>query len=166
VSAIPPPEPTGPGEESVWDYPRPPLLERSAALVEVVLGGFVVASTTATWRVLETSLPPSYYLPREAFLDDAVLPAPGSSYCEWKGRASYWSLRAGDRVAESAAWSYEYPTRGFEDIAGHLAVYASRVDECRVDGEVVTPQGGDFYGGWITKNVKGPFKGDPGTSGW
>jgi uncharacterized protein (DUF427 family) len=166
VSALPPPEPTGPGEESVWDYPRPPRLERSPARVEVVLGGFVIATTTAAWRVLETSLPPSYYVPRDAFPPDAVLATAGTSYCEWKGRASYWTLRAGSRRAEAAAWSYEHPSRGFEEIAGHLAVYAGKVDECRVDGEVVAPQASEFYGGWITRSVKGPFKGDPGTLGW
>lgn len=166
MSTLPPPEPTGPGEESVWDYPRPPLLERSPALIEVVLGGFVIASTTASWRVLETSLPPSYYLPRDAFLPTAVVPAPGATDCEWKGTATYWTLRGGGRVAEAAAWSYESPTAGYEPIAGHLAVYAGRVDECRVDGEVVVPQASDFYGGWITSAIKGPFKGAAGTLSW
>ena len=162
----PSPDPAGPGEESVWEYPRPPRLERTHARIEVVLGGQVIASTADAWRVLETSHPPNYYLPREAFAAGSVLPAPGGSRCEWKGPATYWTLRGGDRVADSAAWSYEHPTPGFSPIAGHLAVYAGRVDACRVEGEVVVPQPGGFYGGWITESIKGPFKGASGTLGW
>ena len=152
--------------ESVWDYPRPPRVEPSDELVEVVLGGVVIASTRASYRVLETSHPPTYYLPREAFAEGTVRPAEGSSYCEWKGAASYFDLVAGTTVAARAAWGYPEPTRGFEAIAGHLAVYPARVDRCTVDGEVVQPQPGGFYGGWITSRVTGPFKGGPGTRGW
>ena len=152
--------------ESVWDYPRPPRVEPSDELVEVVLGGVVIASTRASYRVLETSHPPTYYLPREAFAEGTVRPAEGSSYCEWKGAASYFDLVAGTTVAARAAWGYPEPTRGFEAIAGHLAVYPALVDRCTVDGEVVQPQPGGFYGGWITSRVTGPFKGGPGTRGW
>ena len=162
----PRPEPAGPGQESVWDYPRPPRLERTAALLEVVLAGAVVASTSAGWRVLETSHPPTYYLPRADFSDGALRPAAGASWCEWKGRASYFDVVSGTRVAPRSAWTYEHPSPGFEELAGAVAVMAAAVDECRVDGEVVTPQPGGFYGGWITARVVGPFKGGPGSSGW
>jgi uncharacterized protein (DUF427 family) len=134
--------------------------------LEVVLGGVVIASTTDGWRVLETSHPPNYYLPRDAFIPGSILTAGGGSLCEWKGAATFWSLCGGERVAAPAAWSYEHPTPGFAAITGHLAVYAGRVDACRVDGEIVTPQPGGFYGGWITAAVKGPFKGVPGSFGW
>ena len=152
--------------ESVWDYPRPPRVEPSSELVEVTLGGVVVASTRASYRVLETSHPPTYYLPREAFADGVLRAAEGSSYCEWKGRAAYYDLVAGTAVAARAAWCYPEPAPGFEAIAGHLAVYPGLVDRCTVDGEVVEPQPGGFYGGWITSRVTGPFKGAPGTQGW
>lgn len=152
--------------ESVWDYPRPPRVEESDELVEVVLGGVVVASTTTSWRVLETSHPPTYYLPRDAFVDGALRPATGRTWCEWKGAASYFDLVGGDRVAERAAWTYADPTAGFEVIAGAVAVMPGLVDRCLVDGEVVEAQPGGFYGGWITSRVTGPFKGGPGTHGW
>jgi uncharacterized protein (DUF427 family) len=152
--------------ESVWDYPRPPRVEPSGELVEVVLGGVRIASTRASYRVLETSHPPTYYLPREAFVPGSLRAAEGSSYCEWKGVASYYDLLAGTTVAARAAWCYPDPTPGFEVIAGHLAVYPALVDRCTVDGEVVQPQPGGFYGGWITSRVTGPFKGAPGTAGW
>ena len=162
----PVPDPVGPGQESVWDYPRPPRLERTPALLEVVLGGVVVASTREGWRVLETRHPPTYYLPRAAFRPGALRPAAGASWCEWKGQASYFDLVCGDVVAERAAWTYEHPSPGFEEIAGAVAVMAAQVDECRVDGEVVTPQPGGFYGGWITAATAGPVKGIPGSAGW
>ncbi len=162
----PQPEPVGPGQESVWDYPRPPRLERTSARLEVELGGVVVASTTAGWRVLETSHPPTYYLPAEAFLTGVLRDAAGSSMCEWKGAASYFDLVSGDAVASRAAWTYLAPTPGFAPIAGAVAVMAGLVDRCSVDGETATPQPGGFYGGWITSQVTGPFKGIPGSMGW
>ena len=162
----PRPDPVGPGQESVWDYPRPPRLERTSALLEVELGGAVVASTSAGWRVLETSHPPTYYLPRSAFLDGVLRPTAGATWCEWKGQATYFDLTAGAASAPRAAWTYPQPTPGFEDIAGAVAVMAALVDECRVDGEVVTPQPGGFYGGWVTAAVAGPVKGVPGSAGW
>ena len=162
----PQPVPPGPGQESVWDYPRPPRLERTSARLQVVLGGRVVADTTHGHRVLETSHPPTYYLPPEAFVDGSVRPVGGTTVCEWKGRAAYADLVAGGVVAERAAWWYPEPTASFRAIAGHLAVMPGLVDACLVDGERVTPQPGGFYGGWITSSVVGPFKGGPGTHGW
>jgi uncharacterized protein (DUF427 family) len=156
----------GPGQESVWDYPRPPALEVSHETVQVVLGGEVVAETTRSWRVLETSHPPTYYLPREAFVDGALREAAGSSHCEWKGQASYYDVLGGGQVAPRAAWTYLDPTPRFVDLAGAVSVMPGQVDRCLVDGEVVQPQAGGFYGGWITSRVVGPFKGEPGTWGW
>jgi uncharacterized protein (DUF427 family) len=155
-----------PGQESVWDYPRPPRVEPSSELVEIELGGQVVASSTTSWRVLETSHPPTYYLPAEAFDPDVLVPAEDSSFCEWKGAASWFDLVAGETVVSRAAWTYRDPAPGCEAIAGAIAVMAGRVERCLVDGEVVRPQPGAFYGGWVTDSVVGPFKGDPGTLGW
>ena len=162
----PTPLPPGPEQESVWDYPRPPRVEPSSQHVEVWLGGVRVADTTRSWRVLETSHPPTYYLPAEAFAPGALRPAEGSSWCEWKGRAAYLDLVAGDVVAARAVWTYPEPTRGFEVLAGTYAVMPGLVDRCVVDGETVRPQEGGFYGGWVTDAVVGPFKGGPGTHGW
>ncbi len=155
----------------MWDYPRPPRLERTEELVEVELGGRVVASSRAGWRVLETSHPPTYYLPREAFVAGSLRPCPGATWCEWKGRASYFDVVAtgpagAPVVAPRAAWTYEHPTPGFVELAGAVAVMPGLVDRCTVDGETVVPQPGGFYGGWITGRVVGPFKGAPGTAGW
>ena len=162
----PRPERPGPGQESVWDYPRPPALEETHELVEVELGGVVIARSTRGWRVLETSHPPTYYLPREAFVDGALVPTSGSSACEWKGRAAYADLHGGGLVAPRAAWTYPDPTPAFAAISDAWAVMPAAVDACRVDGEVVRPQEGGFYGGWITDAVVGPFKGIPGSWGW
>ena len=162
----PNPDPIGPGQESVWDYPRPPRLERFEGRIEIELGGEVIAGTRRAWRVLETSHPPTYYLPREAFREGVLRDAPGSSWCEWKGRARYFDLVTKDEVAVKAAWSYPAPTAGFAPIAGAIAVMAGQVDRCTVDGETVVPQPGGFYGGWITSRVAGPFKGGPGSTGW
>lgn len=156
----------GPGQESVWDYPRPPRVEPSEALVVVELGGTTVARTTRSLRVLETSHPPTYYLPRAAFVPGVLRPTDGSSFCEWKGAASYLDLVAGGRTAARAAWTYPDPSPGFEALRDHVALYPGLVDRCLVDGEMVEPQPGGFYGGWITSAVVGPFKGEPGTWGW
>lgn len=152
--------------ESVWDYPRPPRVEPSGEHVVVELAGRVVAASDLSWRVLETSHPPTYYLPPAAFEAGVLRPAEGHTWCEWKGQASYFDLVAGDRVAVRAAWTYPTPTAGFEQIAGAVAVMPGLVDRCTVDGEVVVAQPGGFYGGWITSRVTGPFKGGPGTAGW
>lgn len=155
-----------PPVESVWDYPRPPRLERVAAEVSVVFGGVEIARTTQALRVLETSHPPTYYIPPGDIIADALEPAAGTSLCEWKGVARYWTVVAGGRRAERAAWSYPDPTRDFSTLRDHVAFYPGRMDRCRVGAMEVTAQPGDFYGGWVTPNLRGPFKGAPGTLGW
>ena len=160
------PDPVGPGQESVWQYPRPPRVERSDREVVVVLDGVEVCRTRRALRVLETSHPPTWYLPADDWLPGALRPAPGSSFCEFKGTASYLDVVAGDRVESAAAWTYPDPAPGFEALRGTVAVYPARMDRCTVDGEVVRPQQGGFYGGWVTGDVVGPFKGAPGTRGW
>ncbi|MFD1720549.1 DUF427 domain-containing protein [Amnibacterium endophyticum] len=155
----------GDGQESVWDYPRPPAVEPTGDRVVVVLGGRTIVDTTEAVRVLETSHPPVYYVPAEAIRADVHI-AQGMSLCEFKGMARYLTIAAGDRIAVRSAWTYPEPWPGYEDLAGMVAVYPSRMDRCEVAGEVVAPQEGDFYGGWITSKVVGPFKGAPGTLGW
>ena len=156
-----------PGQESVWDYPRPPSLEQTDRLVVVELGGLVVAESRRAWRVCETSHPPSYYVPRADVADGVLVPVSArGSVCEWKGPATYWTVVAAGRVEEAAAWSYERPTPSFAVMGGAVAFYPGRMDRCTVDGEVVRPQAGGFYGGWISDEVVGPFKGEPGTMFW
>lgn len=152
--------------ESVWDYPRPPRVEPTAEHVVVELGGVVVADTGSALRVLETSHPPTYYLPMSSFVDGALRPAGGQSYCEFKGLAAYLDVVSGDAVAPQVAWTYPDPSPGYEILLDHVALYPGRVDRCLVDDEVVQPQDGGFYGGWITSRVVGPFKGAPGTLHW
>ena len=153
---------TGSAPESVWDYPRPPRVEPSSEHVVVRLGGRVLADSRRTVRVLETSHPPSYYIP----VADVDMPrlrrGRGTSWCEFKGGAVYWD----GEEAEAIGWSYPEPSPGFEALQEHIAFYPARVDEATVDGERVEPQEGGFYGGWITSRVTGPFKGAPGTHGW
>jgi uncharacterized protein (DUF427 family) len=156
----------GPGQESVWDYPRPPALELSSEHVQVVLGGVVIADTRAALRILETSHPPTYYLPVADLRAGALRPAEGSSFCEWKGVASYVDLLGGEAVALRAGWFYPTPTAAYAALRDHVALYPGAVDRCTVDGEVVRPQPGSFYGGWVTDRVVGPFKGEPGTRFW
>jgi uncharacterized protein (DUF427 family) len=154
--------------ESVWDYPCPPRAEPSGRRIRVVLAGAVIADTTRARRVLETSHPPVYYVPREDVTPDALEPARGpGSFCEWKGEATYFDVIGGrGRRAERAAWAYPDPTPAFETIRDAVAFYPGLMDECTLDGEVVEPQKGGFYGGWITSDLVGPFKGGPGTRGW
>lgn len=166
MSRWPKPDIAGPGQESVWDYPRPPRLEEFAGAITIELGGQQIASTQRAWRVLETSHAPTYYLPRDAFAAGVLRPAAGSSWCEWKGQASYFDLVTPARVAPRAAWTYQRPTAGFEPIANAIAVMAAEVDRCTVNGEEVVAQPGGFYGGWITSWIVGPFKGIPGSMGW
>lgn len=156
----------GPGQESVWDYPRPPRLERTERRIRVVHAGATIADTTAAWRVLETSQPPAFYLPPDDVDLGHLRPASGRSLCEWKGVAAYFDVVVGSAVAPGAAWSYPAPTPGFEPITDHLAFYPQRVDACFVDDEQVDPNEGEFYGGWVTSAVVGPFKGGPGSLGW
>jgi uncharacterized protein (DUF427 family) len=154
------------GQESVWDYPRPPRLEKVSACLRVIFNGQSIADTVAGYRVLETSHPPVYYLPSSDIAQQYLHAAQGSSWCEFKGHAKYWSLDVDGKKSTNAGWSYPAPSPGFAGIAGYLAFYASRVDECWVGDERVQPQEGDFYGGWITSRIVGPFKGGAGTRGW
>jgi uncharacterized protein (DUF427 family) len=157
----------GPGQESVWDYPRPPALDRTSSLVRVEHGGRIVAETTQAIRILETSQPPGFYLPRADVDLTLLVPSAHATACEWKGMASYLDLVVpGTAVVPQAAWTYPSPAPRFEAITGHLAFYPRRVDACFVDGEQVQANEGDFYGGWITSKVVGPFKGGPGSWGW
>lgn len=158
--------PVGPGQESVWDYPRPPKLEEVPARVRVVFAGITVADSLEAIRVLETSHPPNYYIPPGDIDMKCLSPCLGASLCEWKGKALYFSVAVGPRVAEKAAWTYRDPTPAFASIRDYIAFYAGPMDGCYVDDERVTPQPGGFYGGWITSNIAGPFKGDRGTMGW
>ncbi len=154
------------GVESVWDYPRPPRVERTARRLAIDFAGTRIVETGDAWRVLETSHPPTYYIPMSAFAPGVLVPTAGSSLCEWKGRAAYFDILVGDRRAARAAWHYPKPTALGQPLIDHVCVYASKVDACWVDGEKVQAQDGDFYGGWITSHVAGPFKGAPGTLGW
>ena len=153
-------------KESVWDYPRPPRVEATSRRVRIVFQGETVAESRRAQRVLETSHPPVYYLPPEDVRREFLHPSPRRTGCEFKGEAHYWHLRVGGREVQNAAWSYPSPNRGFEAIRDHFAFYPSLMDACYVDEEQVQSQSGDFYGGWITSDLEGPFKGGPGTKGW
>ena len=155
-----------PGQESAWDYPRPPRVEPSTRRVRIVLGGVTVVDTDRALRTLETSHPPTYYVPFDALRDAEPSRTPTTTVCEFKGRAAYWDLTAGGTTAREVGWSYPEPTPAFAALRDHLAVYPGRVDACWLDDERVRPQEGGFYGGWITDDVAGPFKGGPGTWGW
>ena len=156
----------GPGQESVWDYPRPPALEPTTRRIRIIVAGQLIVDTTSAWRVLETSHAPGYYIPPGDIRSGVLVPVPGGSVCEWKGRAEYFSLRVADQELQNVAWAYPDPTPRFVPITGHVAFYAGPMDRCLVDDEVVVPQPGGFYGGWITNDIVGPFKGGPGTWGW
>ena len=156
----------GPGQESVWSYPRPPRLDLCPHPVHIDFAGERIASTTRALRLLETSHPPTYYIPPADVHLARLERAPGASMCEWKGQAAYWTIRLGDRVAARAAWSYPDPFPEFAALRDHLAFYCAAMDACLVGNERATPQPGGFYGGWITPHVVGPFKGGPGTTGW
>ena len=154
------------GQESVWDYPRPPALEPVDRRVRVVFGGLTIADSAHAFRVLETSHPPVYYLPPGDIAMEHLVEQSNTSHCEWKGRAVYYDVSVGERVAEAAAWAYPDPVERFAPLRDHVAFYAHRMDRCTVGDEVVRPQPGGFYGGWITSDVAGPFKGEPGSWGW
>jgi uncharacterized protein (DUF427 family) len=155
----------GPGQESVWDYPRPPVIVDDARRVQVRLAGQLIAETCAARRVLETASPPTFYLPPESMQLDCLRPDTGSSFCEWKGRAAYFSVCIAKHCLKHAAWTYPEPFPEFTAIRNYLAFYPHGL-ECYVDGERVRAQAGGFYGGWITDQIVGPFKGDPDTGGW
>ena len=153
-------------KESVWDYPRPPRVEQSSRHIRVVFNDATIAETSRAFRVLETSHPPVYYIPPGGVQKQFLSRTEHQSYCEFKGLATYYTLKVGEKVAKNAAWSYHNPSKGYDSIKDHLAFYSGHVDACYVDGERVQPQEGDFYGGWITSDIEGPFKGGAGTAGW
>lgn len=150
----------------MWDYPRPPALEPVAVRLRVECAGATVADTTNGYRVCETSHAPAYYFPPDDVEEALLIPATGGSFCEWKGMASYFDVGVGADIRPRAAWTYREPTAPFAAIAGHVAFYAARMDACWVGEEEVRPMDGDFYGGWITSSLVGPFKGAPGTRHW
>jgi len=154
------------GTESVWDYPRPPRIEKVSKHVQVFFGGKLIADTKAAFRVLETSHPPTYYIPREDIRLEFLRKTNKRTICEYKGTADYYDLKVDARVSKNAAWSYPRPTLEYEPLKDYVSFYPSRVDGCYVDGERVHAQESDFYGGWITDNIIGPFKGASGTEGW
>ncbi len=158
--------PPGPGQESVWDYPRPPRMEAVPERVRVEFNGLLVADSTRALRILETSHPPTIYVPRGDVRMEFLSHADGSSFCEWKGQASYFHLAVAGKKSVNAAWCYLHPITRYAPLAGHIAFYPSRVDACFLGDERVRAQAGDFYGGWITGRIVGPFKGEPGTWGW
>ncbi len=163
----PHPIPPQPGQESVWDYPRPPRLEAIDRHIQVFFNDVVIADTRCAWRVLETSHPPVYYIPPEAVQGTFLRPVAGHlSYCEFKGVASYYDVVVQERSAPRAVWQYREPAAAYQALKDHLAFYAGPMDACLVDGQRVTPQPGAFYGGWITPDVVGPFKGEPNSWSW
>ena len=156
----------GPRQESVWDYPRPPALVPCAKRIRVIFDRITIADSRSTYRVLETSHPPVYYIPPSDIRMEYLREDNGESWCEWKGRGRYYGLIKGEKESPQVAWYYRNPTERFAAIKDYIAFYAGRVDACFVDDEEVTPQPGDFYGGWITSDIVGPFKGSPGSMGW
>jgi uncharacterized protein (DUF427 family) len=154
------------GQESVWDYPRPPRVEPTNKHLRVVFNGETIAETTRGFRVLETSHPPVYYIPPADIRMEYLSSTNRSTFCEFKGAASYWTIRLDGRMSENFAWSYRQPAPGYEVIKNYLAFYPSKVNACYADDELVQPQEGDYYGGWITQDIVGPFKGGAGTFSW
>lgn len=162
----PKPIPPKPGQESVWDYPRPPRIEHTPKHLKILFNGVVIADSRNAYRVLETSHPPVYYIPPDEIQMEYLQPSSQGSYCEWKGMAGYYTIVVGNQQAVNAAWSYPQPTPDFALIKDYVAFYPSKMEACYVDGEKVIPQPGQFYGGWITSDIVGPFKGESGSWGW
>ena len=158
-------ETPGPGQESVWDYPRPPKLVADKRRIAVRFGALTIAHSIATFRVLETAGPPTFYIPRRDVRADLLRPVPGASVCEWKGTANYWGLTISTPAGEPVGWSYPTANPPYELIEGYFSFYPGRV-ECLVENERVRPQPGYFYGGWVTNEIVGPWKGEPGTERW
>lgn len=156
----------GPGQESVWDYPRPPRLEPTSSRIVVQHADVTVADTDRAWRVLETSHPPSYYLPPDDIDMALLVESNRQSFCEWKGAATYFDISVGHETVPAAAWTYRNPVDTFAALRDHVSFYPQLLDACFVDGERITSVEGSFYGGWVTSKVVGPFKGGPGTMGW
>ncbi|GAB4232703.1 MAG: DUF427 domain-containing protein [Chlamydiales bacterium] len=153
-------------KENVWDYPRPPRLEKCSHILRVIFNNTVIADTNRGYRILETSHPPTYYIPLEDCINQYLIPSNRTSYCEFKGKALYYSIKIEEKVSRDAAWYYPEPNINYAEIKNHISFYANKVDACFVDEEKVIAQEGDFYGGWITQNIEGPFKGAVGTEGW
>ncbi|MBD2840798.1 DUF427 domain-containing protein [Erythrobacter rubeus] len=162
----PEPDPVGPGQESVWDYPRPAIAGPTTRRIQIIHRDIMLVDSSNAWRTLETSHPPTYYVPQSDVAMEYLSPNSRRSICEWKGQANYWNVTIGDERIEAAAWSYPDPTPSFAGIRDHLAFYPDPFDKCLVDGEVITPQAGQFYGGWISQYEAGPFKGGPGSRFW
>lgn len=156
----------GPGQESIWEYPRPPKVELFSKNMRVEFAGKVIAETNKSYKVMETSSPPCYYISTDYITMDYLFKSAYKTLCEWKGSARYWSINVDGNISKNAGWSYPRPWEGFEQIKDHIAFFAGRVDGCYIDSEKVVPQAGDYYGGWITSNIVGPFKGEPGTENW
>ncbi|MGF1488856.1 MAG: DUF427 domain-containing protein [Prochloraceae cyanobacterium] len=156
----------GPGQESVWDYPRPPKLEPSSKSVRIIFNGVEIAKSQKTQRVLETSHPPVYYIPPEDIKIEYLQPTSKQSFCEWKGVANYYTIVVGEKSVTNCAWYYTNPTPAFAGIKEYVAFYPSKMDACFLNEEKVQAQPGDFYGGWITQDIVGPFKGGAGSWGW
>ncbi len=162
----PNPIPPKPGQESVWDYPRPAILEDTNKHLKVIFNGIILAETNKGKRVLETSHPPGYYIPPENVKQEYLIQNTKKTFCEWKGWACYYDISIGNKYVKNAVWQYLNPTSSFLPLKGYYSFYASLMDACYVNDELVKPQVGDFYGGWITNDIVGPFKGEPGTKWW
>ena len=162
----PTPDPVALGQESVWSFPRPAVAQQSTCHIVIEHAGRTIAETRSAIRTIETSHPPSYYIPPADIAPGVLRKAAGSSFCEWKGAASYWDCSIRHIVLPRVGWSYPDPTGAFSMLRDYVAFYAGPFDRCTIEGEPVTPQPGEFYGGWITSRVVGPFKGGPGTNGW
>ncbi|MGD1899108.1 MAG: DUF427 domain-containing protein [Phormidesmis sp.] len=156
----------GPNQESVWNYPRPPKVEDVAKHVTIIFNNELIADTRKAKRILETSHPPNYYIPLNDIQTQYLEPSAHASYCEWKGVASYYSLQVGERQAKDVAWTYPNISAAYEELIGYVGFYPGPMDACYIDEEIVQPQAGSFYAGWITQDIVGPFKGGPGTLGW
>ncbi|QFT78889.1 DUF427 domain-containing protein [Erythrobacter sp. THAF29] len=162
----PEPDPLGPGQESVWDYPRPAICEPTDRRIQIIHQSVPLVDSTKAWRTLETSHPPTYYIPPMDIAIEHLEPNARRTICEWKGQARYWDVVIGDERLEAVAWSYPEPTPAFCGIRDYIAFYPEPFDRCLVDGEQITPQPGQFYGGWISQYEAGPFKGIPGSRFW
>jgi len=162
----PEPDAVGPNQESVWDYPRPAIAEPTARRIQIFHHGVELVDSCASWRTLETSHPPTYYIPQADIAMERLRSNPRRTICEWKGQADYWDIVISDERLEAIAWSYPSPTPPFAPVKDFLAFYPDPLDQCLVDGEEITPQPGRFYGGWISQYEAGPFKGVPGSQFW
>ena len=162
----PEPDPVGPGQESVWDYPRPAICEPTGRRVQIIHQGVTLADSTNAWRTLETSHPPTYYIPQDDIAMAHLHINSRRTLCEWKGQARYFDIVIGDKAISAGAWCYSDPTPSFAGIRDHIAFYPDPLDQCLIDGEQITPQPGQFYGGWISRYEAGPFKGIPGSQFW